>query len=291
MTDQAQALRTLMEQRRLILNSKNSIDNTPLAKTLGITSAKGGVGKTTLAIQTASSFAKAGYKVCVWDVNGNASHDLLSGIQHSWTLSHLMTGARTAEEILTSGPEGIQFLLGNGISNLTTALREQSETLQSAIQTWQSMFDVLILDLPGTVGGEVQSLISICDSSWLVCTSEPTAVAATYAFIKQSPDLLSRTSLLVNQVDSSEEAFDVIDRLQQTTKLFLQRSISAAGFVPHDQKFKQAANAKFAESIQSTIDGLASRWLSSLKASGEKKSFVDRFQNHAESDWQLRRAA
>ncbi len=291
MADQAQALRTLMEQRRSTSYLQIAGDKSPLAKVLGVTSAKGGVGKTTLAIQTARAFVKAGYKVCVWDVNGNASHDLLSGFQHSWTLSHLLTGARSAEEVMTPGPDGIQFLLGNGVSNLTTALSGQSQVLQSAINSWQRKFNVLILDLPGTVGGEVQSLISSCDSSWLVCTSEPTAVAATYTFIKQSPNLLSRTSIMVNQVDSSEEAFDVIDRLQQTTKLFLQSSISAAGFVPQDRSLNQSEQWRFSESVQSTVDGLASRWLLNFDVSNEESSFVDRFGRLATADWEETRAA
>ncbi|MCH5373150.1 MAG: AAA family ATPase, partial [Planctomycetes bacterium] len=84
-----------MRQRRdATATTKASAASDQPACVLGFTSAKGGVGKTTLALQSAIQLARAGQKVCVWDVDGNAAHDLLAGFHHSWSLTHILTGAR-----------------------------------------------------------------------------------------------------------------------------------------------------------------------------------------------------
>ena len=275
MVDQAHALRTLMEQRRAIPNQSEATSNTSSAKFLAITAAKGGVGKTTLALQTAIALQQSGQRVCVWDVDGTASHDLLMGFHHAWSISHLLTGARTAHEILSPGKEGVQFLLGNGISNLTTALLRESTVLETAINQWEQHFDVLILDLPGANSGEVRSLMKACQSAWLVCSPEPTAVAASYSFIKTAPELLGQTSVVVNHAASAEDAFDVIDRLQQTTKLFLQQDVEAAGYVPEDSSLNQFHNST--GHGREAVHQLSNRWLALQKTTQQNAGFVERF--------------
>lgn len=246
MIDQAHALRTLMQQRRGTTGAAVEASSTfQPAAVLAFTSAKGGVGKTTLALHSAIQLARAGWKVCIWDVDGNASHDLLAGFHHAWSLTHILTGARSASEVLAAGPAEIRFLLGSGVHNLTSALLDRSESLHAALSEWQRQFDVIVLDLPTVNSPGVRTLVEAAHSSWLVCTPEPAAIAASYACLKQTPSLLTHASLLLNQVSSPEMAFDVIDRLRQTTRMFLQHDWQTAGYIPHDRQ------------IESVIDGIA----------------------------------
>ncbi|MBD3673508.1 MAG: AAA family ATPase [Planctomycetaceae bacterium] len=291
MVDQAHALRTLMKQRRLASDSNSVSSQSPSARVLGMTAAKGGVGKTTLALQTALTLQKAGQSVCVWDVDGNAAHDLVMGFHHPWNISHVLTGSRTASEVLYSTGDGLHYLQGNGVSNLTTALWRESSALSRALQFWEEQFDVIILDLPGAISGEVQSLMAACHSSWLVCTPEPTAVAASYGFMKSCSDLLDQTSIVVNQAETSDIAFDVIDRLQQTTKLFLQTEIRAAGFVPSDPAMTQFANHEEEGAGRKAIAHLSTRWLTGNDSSNFKHSFFQRFHHSNQSRLSSARAA
>jgi flagellar biosynthesis protein FlhG len=268
MIDQAHALRTLMQQRRESAGPV-TLSSEPVqpAAVLGFTSAKGGVGKTTLALQAALQLARAGQKVCVWDVDGNAAHDLLTGFHHSWSLTHILTGARSAREVLTSGPEGIHFLLGSGIRNLTTALTDRSESLAAAIAEWQRRFDAIVLDLPPVGSEGVRALIEAAHATWLVCTPEPAAIAASYACIKHDPSLLPHLSLLVNRVSVPDVAFDVIDRLQQTTRMFLQQEWRAAGYIPHDTQLESAGLGAAESPAAGELHNLIAHWLDSVQES------------------------
>lgn len=293
MIDQAHALRTLMQQRR---ESTGTADGTAAAvqpaALLAFTSAKGGVGKTTLALHSALELARAGHSVCVWDVDGNASHDLLAGFHHAWSLTHILTGARSAREILATGPEGLQFLLGSGVNNFTSALTDHSESLDMAISEWQRQFDVIILDLPTVNSPGVRTLVEAAHASWLVCTPEPAAIAASYACLKQNPALLSHLSLLVNQVESPEVAFDVIDRLQQTTRMFLQQDWRAAGYIPQDRQMESILECKTDSPAAMELHHLVTDWWSSTgELRTPSNSFLKRLhQRHNQPVAMMRKA-
>ena len=79
MYDQARILRGLMERRSEPSAAENSA--TPAcAHTVAVTSGKGGVGKSNIALNLAISIARMGHSVCLLDANlGLGNIDLLCG--------------------------------------------------------------------------------------------------------------------------------------------------------------------------------------------------------------------
>src|SRR5690606_28127181 len=106
-TDQAKALRGLME-RRLVTDDAPALPPRT-ALTVAVTSGKGGVGKSNIALNLAVALAKANHSVCLLDANlGLGNLDLLCGLNGYWNLSHVLSGARTLQEVVLQGPCGIQ---------------------------------------------------------------------------------------------------------------------------------------------------------------------------------------
>src|SRR5262245_37802904 len=107
MHDQAQILRGMME-RRTELAAVEPHAPVPHARTIAVTSGKGGVGKSTVALNLAISLQKFGHSVCLLDANlGLGNIDLLCGLNGYWNLSHVVSGARTVSEIILDGPGGV----------------------------------------------------------------------------------------------------------------------------------------------------------------------------------------
>lgn len=87
--DQALELRRLVERRQL----STSPPTPSRARSIAVTSGKGGVGKSHLALNLAVALAEQGLRVCLLDGNlGLGSLDLLCGVNGYWNLAHVITG-------------------------------------------------------------------------------------------------------------------------------------------------------------------------------------------------------
>ena len=71
-----------------------------LALTIAVTSGKGGVGKSNVAVNLVASMAGRGLRATIVDADlGLANADLLLGVRSPYNLSHVLSGARTIEEV------------------------------------------------------------------------------------------------------------------------------------------------------------------------------------------------
>jgi flagellar biosynthesis protein FlhG len=241
MKDQAQILREMMERRRLGNESPN--DETAAAElvVIGVTSGNGGAGKTTVALNLALALQEK-HRVCLWDVSGTAALEILCNCSLLWNLSHVFEGSKRLPEVLADGPQGLKLLAGPGLSMLRNNSGSATARISTILESLGEHCDVLILDLPVAIDRDVQCLLDACDASLLIATPDPTSVTAAYSTLKSSRQ--SNWSLLVNQAGSSEEAVRVIERFQETSRLFLQQPIEAAGFVPADGEIKQSSRVR-----------------------------------------------
>src|SRR5690606_14995289 len=80
---------------------------------IAVTSGKGGVGKTNLAVNLALGLASLGQRVTLIDTDlGLANIDLVLGLTPPYHLGHFFTGERSLEEIAMEGPYGIKVIAG-----------------------------------------------------------------------------------------------------------------------------------------------------------------------------------
>ena len=237
MHDQAKALRGLMEHRSKALSASNAN-----GQTVAITSGKGGVGKSNVALNLAIALAQAEKSVLVMDLNGGVGNiELLCGLNSPWNLSHVIAGAMSLEEILVAGPEGVKILPAAG--SLGDSLPE-SPGLEAAFQqlaNFQRRFQFTILDLGTGMQRLLSRFVTALDSAIVVTTAEPTSLAEAYAWIKTFPSAGPRTwEVLINQAASATQAETIFQRLSHTTRAFLQRELAFAGWIPHDHHVAKA---------------------------------------------------
>ena len=88
----------------------NNLKVSPLAnpvRVIAVTGGKGGVGKTSVAVNLATGLAAAGRRVVLLDGDlGMANVDVLLGLSPRYTLAHVLSGERTLDEILVTAPQG-----------------------------------------------------------------------------------------------------------------------------------------------------------------------------------------
>lgn len=144
-----------------------------MTKIIGIVSGKGGTGKTTVAINLALCLNDFGHNVILLDADlRSADIGLLLGISPSMhTVHDALSGKKRITEIVYHHPSGLNFIPGSfaaqhgpiaGLSPLLTHLKGSAE--------------MIIMDLPAGLHGEVLSLVSATDEILIVTNPELPAV-------------------------------------------------------------------------------------------------------------------
>ena len=246
MTDQANILRTLMERCHAISDRTADPDrNRPAAQahTIAVTGGKGGVGKSNIALNVAIAMADRETTVCLLDASpGLGNIDLLCGLNGYWNLSHVVTGARRLREIVLSGPAGVDVIPGaGGLNDLAECPESVRNEILVQLRELEKQYDYILIDTGTGIDRSVRRFVTAADLVLIVTTPEPTAVADAYATIKSLAAVPERQlDLLVNRAASPDQADVILDRLRQTSRLFLRTDVGSMGFLPRDDTVPDA---------------------------------------------------
>ena len=87
-------------------------------RVIGITSGKGGVGKTTVAVNLAVELASRGNRVLLLDGDlGLSNAQILLNARIEYSYGHVLTGQKTLEEVLVESEYGVTLVPGSSGSS------------------------------------------------------------------------------------------------------------------------------------------------------------------------------
>ena len=225
-----------------------------IARTLAITSGKGGVGKTFVSANLAAALSRQGLKVLVLDADlGLANLDVVLNLYPKITLHDVFTGKAQLEEAILPAPGGFSVLLaGSGLveySRLTPEVRDQ---LQGIFEAVKPRFDIILIDTGAGISDVVLHAVSMAQDVVVVATPEPTSLTDAYATIKvlsaqQGRDVLN---LVVNQVGRPGDGRAICNQLQQVVERFVQGPngtpprLQMLGDIPLDTAVREAVRKR-----------------------------------------------
>lgn len=224
------------------------------ARIHAVTSGKGGVGKTFVAVNLAAALAARGNRVLVLDADlGLANVDVVLNIVPKVTLHDVFTGKVGLDAAILAAPGGFSVLLaGSGLieySRLTPEVRDQ---LQNVVDTVTPRFDHVLLDTGAGISDVVLHTVSMADDVIVVATPEPTSLTDAYATIKvlATQQDRHRLRLVVNQVSRPGEGRSVQQQLQTVVDRFVRPAdgkpvqLEFIGEVPVDASVRDAVLAR-----------------------------------------------
>ena len=227
--DQASGLRAAM-------NPTPSIR--PQVQVIAVSSGKGGVGKTNVVANLAVVSARRGRKVMVMDADlalGNV--DILLGLTPQYTIEDVLSGQRRLEEVLVTGPEGIQLLPAtSGGQAFTQLTHEQQLLLQTAFLELPRTPDLLLIDCAAGISPNVLYFSLVAHETLVLVSPDPTSLTDAYALIKilSTRYHLRTFRLLVNKVKNNQEGKEVFRKFSLVTDRFLSVTLDYMGSIPSD---------------------------------------------------------
>jgi flagellar biosynthesis protein FlhG len=236
MADQAEKLRELMRTR--ISETKPFKDNH--TRIIAVSSGKGGVGKTNIAINLAIAYVQMGKRVVVMDADlGLANVNVILGIIPKYNLYHLIRKQKRMRDIIQDTSYGLQIVAGaSGFAKIANLSNEERQTFVEELKEL-SAADVLIIDTGAGVSNNVLSFIAAADDVIIVTTPEPTAITDAYGIIKiiatEIDDLNLGLKLIVNRAKSVFEGKRVAERVINIAGQFLNLKVDYLGFIYDDE--------------------------------------------------------
>src|SRR3954471_21610745 len=148
MIDQATQLRSLVRQQQR-----------PRASVIAITSGKGGVGKSNVAVNLSIKLASAGKNVVLLDADlGLANADVLCNIDLPFNLSHVIARKKELEEVMVTGPGGFKLIGGaSGLARMADLSDDDRQRLVAALAELEFQADVILIDTGAGISPNVLS--------------------------------------------------------------------------------------------------------------------------------------
>lgn len=205
---------------------------------LAVTSGKGGVGKSNLALNLALALRARGVRVAVLDADlGLANINIMLGQDPEHTVYDVMQGTHHLTDVLQKGPLGLVIIPGaSGLALAAAVGMEQVRQLLGEFQSLESVVDWLVVDTGAGIAPAVLAFVSAADEAMVVTTPEPTALADAYGLIKAIDDDQSpvRLHLVVNRAKDDGRGRRTGERLASLAARALGRSVTVAGVVLED---------------------------------------------------------
>ncbi len=210
----------------------------PRTPWVAVAGAKGGVGKTTLAVNLAILLARAGHRTLLVDFDpgcGNVGVHLRLAAERD--LEDVVDGKSGVRSALVDGPAGIAVLMGrSGSTTFASSDPAPLEAALAAIADAAKDFDVVVVDTGAGIGTATLGIAQRAELVLAVTTNDAAALTDTYALckvlhVRGAP----MPRLVVNRTRSRDDAMRTAGKLGAVVKKFLGGETALCGWVAEDR--------------------------------------------------------
>ena len=259
-------------------------------RVIAVTSGKGGVGKTQVAMNLAIAMAMDGKKVMLLDADlGLANIDVMLGLQPKYNLSHVIQGERTLAEVILTGPAGLKIIpAAPGLKHMAGLLPMEHAGLIRAFSEVSHDLDVLIIDTASGVSDSVISFTLAAQEVMVVVCDEPASITGACALMRllRKDHGVRNFHLLANMAKDTRAGRELFEKVGRITDGSLDVSLNYMGLVPFDPYLRKAVQKQCAVLTAyprsraarafKNLAQLAAHWPLPQQARGHLEFFVER---------------
>lgn len=216
-------------------------------KAIAVASQKGGVGKTTLALNTGLALARRGWRTLIVDADpqGAISLSLKKELSVAEGLTEFAEGKAALEDLILPTRLGeLSFLPVGGFRSHRPSNVEITEpALASLIDQTSDRYDVLVIDTASSLAGRTYQVLRTVHHVLVPVQAEPLSVRTLQGVLETIAEIGDETGLqlagiVLTMVQSRDEVS--LETVQEIWGV-LPSEVVFEGFVPRDPAFLRAS--------------------------------------------------
>lgn len=227
------------------MNAREPVKHNPnQPRTIAVTGGKGGVGKTSVALNLALTLARQGNRVLLLDGDTDlANVSIMVGLYPRRTLANVMAGECRLHDIILESEYGLHIVPGaSGVQECMDMGQAESLRILRALNTLESRYDYVITDTAAGLQAAGLHMIAAAELACVVVTPDPASLTDAFSLIK----VLRRRgyhrvpSILVNMAQGASQARSVFQRLDAAAQRHLGMSLHYMGGIWRDETLRQS---------------------------------------------------
>jgi flagellar biosynthesis protein FlhG len=211
---------------------------------IAISSGKGGVGKTTIAVNLAVALAYSGKKVMLLDADlGIPNVDVHLGLGPAGTMFDVLQDRIRLQDVVIEGPAGVMVVSGSpGNGQLAELGRAANAGIIRAFAEFDLPLDVLIVDNATGISDGVLAFSRASQEVIVVVCDDPASLRGGYSLIRLLNEQydIQRFQIVVNMVEGMRHGFGLYRKLVDMVDADLDVNLVFLGAVPSDNHLRKA---------------------------------------------------
>jgi len=230
----------------------------PLPRRVAITGGKGGVGKTSIALNLALTLARDGKRVLLLDGDTDlANVSIMLGRYPSRTLAHVVKGECALEDVIMVADYDLHIIPGaSGVQQCLDMDAQASMSVLKSLSRLESRYDVIITDTAAGLQAAGLHMIAASELACVVVTPDPASLTDAFSLIKVLGQRGYKRvpSVLVNMAQGASQARSVFQRLDAAAQRHLGLSLHYLGAAWRDETLRQSVLQQRPVALMSPAD-------------------------------------
>lgn len=231
-----------------------------MTMTIAVSGGKGGVGKTTIAVNLATWIARGGTKTLLVDADlGMANSHILCGLKAEKTVENFLRNSEPLEDLIYTLPWGLDLLAGgSGSIDVLNVDQVKRGNIIRSLKQISNNYDMLVVDVAAGASDASIEFCAACEKLIIVIMGEPTSFMDAYSLIKSAhlDYELDNFGIVVNQSASRQQAEALFEKFKSITDKFISVNQEFLGYVPKSENIRKSivSRSPIMAKMQATLE-------------------------------------
>lgn len=215
---------------------------------VAITGGKGGVGKTSVAVNLALSFARRGQKVLLLDGDTDlANVSILLGQYPSKTLEQVLDGQCTFDDVIMKADFGLHVIPGaSGVERCMDLGRDEVFPVLRDLATLEKRYDLILIDTASGLQPTALHMVATAMLACVIITPDPASLTDAFSLLRvlQRRGYKRTPGVIVNMARGASQAREVYRRFSGAVRRHLAMDVDYLGAVWRDETLRHSVEVQ-----------------------------------------------